>query len=266
MGRMKKVFNSNGPFQVRLRDLCTENDTTQIELASALGVSRPTIAGWTLGKNLPDIDALAKLARYFHVSADYLLGLSDKVSLDVNLRAAAEYTGLSEEAVERLHIGLDDFVCDGEGITEEVKKRNLQTASTLIVDKAFSRMIEHLNEVSLEAYLEEVLRILEAEYSECGSPEDDPEFRYAKSEDRNTVLTYLAHVLLKKCPQDKEQIVEYMKGINTDDALAADVFSAYMNAKESNELHQFHAAKAFTGYIDQLVKASHVRARQRFER
>ena len=63
MGRMKKEFNSDGLFQVRLRDLYTENNITQKELAIALGVSRPTIAGWLLGKNLPDIDALAKLAQ-----------------------------------------------------------------------------------------------------------------------------------------------------------------------------------------------------------
>ena len=265
MARMKKEFNSDGVFQVRIRNLCTAKNITQKELALALDVSRPTIAGWILGKNLPDIDALARLSQYFKVSADYLLGLSDKASPDVNLRAAAEYTGLSEEAVKWLHIGLDDFECDGEGISEETKEQNLKAASALIVDKAFTNMIHHLKDVSMEAYFEQVLWILYSEYSECGSAEDDSEFRYANSEDRDIVIANLIHVFEVQCPWDKEKIIEYVKGLDSDDKLAADVISAYMSAKESNELHQFHAAKAFNRYIDQIVAASVRKAENRFK-
>ena len=262
MGRMKKEFNSDGLFQVRLRDLCTENNTTQKELAIVLGVSRPTIAGWLLGKNLPDIDALAKLAQYFSVSADYLLGLTDRISPDVNLRAAAEYTGLSEAAVEWLHIGLDDFECDGEGLSEKTKKQNLETASDLIKGRTFSQMIHHLKEVSMEAYFEKVLWILHSEYSECDSPEEDSEFFYANKRDRDIVTTNLIHVLEMKRPWEKG---EAQKRVDTmdDDSLACDVIQALFSAKESNELHQFHAAKAFSGYIDLLVKESYRKAEQR---
>jgi hypothetical protein len=142
----------------------------------------------------------------------------------------------------------------------------LKAASALIVDKAFTEMIYHLKEVSLEAYLEQVLGILESEYSECGSPEEDPEFRYAKQEDRDVVAANLVHVLQEKCPwRDKEEITEDVMA-KDDDTLANDVFNACLSAKESNEVHQFHAAKAFTAYIDQLVTTSYTRAKQRFER
>jgi transcriptional regulator with XRE-family HTH domain len=219
MGRKKKEFNSDGLFQVRFRDLYNKKNTTQKELSIALCVSRPTIAGWLLGRNLPDIDALAKLAQYFQVSADYLLGLSDKVSPDVNFRAAAEYTGLSEDAVEWLHIGLDDFVCDGEGISDTAKKQNLKTASILIRDRSFTQMIHHLQKISLEAYLERILWILDSEYSECGSDEDDPEFRYAKKADRDVVVANLIHVLQEKRPWEKEKAVQYVMGLDNDDKL-----------------------------------------------
>ena len=46
---------------------------------------------------------VAKLAEYYGVSADYLLGLSDVVSADTNLRAVCEYTGLSEETITTLN-------------------------------------------------------------------------------------------------------------------------------------------------------------------
>lgn len=43
------------------------------------------------------------LAEYYGVSADYLLGLSEHPTADLNAAAAAEYTGLSLEAVKMLH-------------------------------------------------------------------------------------------------------------------------------------------------------------------
>lgn len=39
-----------------------------------------------------------------------------------------------------------------------------------------------------------------------------------------------------------------------DDELASNVLRALLSTRKANELRQFHAAKAFTGYIDQLVK------------
>lgn len=48
------------------------------------------------------IEYLRCFADFYGVSADYILGLSDKRTPDVNLQAACVYTGLSETAVEIL--------------------------------------------------------------------------------------------------------------------------------------------------------------------
>ena len=48
---------------------------TQGQLASLLFLSQDTISLWELGKSLPDIPSLIKLAKIFKVSTDYLLGL-----------------------------------------------------------------------------------------------------------------------------------------------------------------------------------------------
>ena len=46
---------------------------------------------------------VAKLARYYGVTSDFLLGLVDFPTIDVDGQAACKYTGLSAEAVEMLH-------------------------------------------------------------------------------------------------------------------------------------------------------------------
>ena len=43
-----------------------------------LGLSETALAEWNRGKSKPTLGAIAKLARYFNVSSDYLLGLTDE--------------------------------------------------------------------------------------------------------------------------------------------------------------------------------------------
>lgn len=63
-------------FSELLKRLRTENGVTQPQLAEALGVSKGNVADWETGKSLPGYKAIIKLAKYFDVSADYILGLS----------------------------------------------------------------------------------------------------------------------------------------------------------------------------------------------
>lgn len=58
----------------RLRRLRDEKDVTQAEVAKALGVDRSTLAYWEIGKRDPDSETIKKLANYYNVSTDYLLG------------------------------------------------------------------------------------------------------------------------------------------------------------------------------------------------
>lgn len=265
MKQTTKSSAKNQTFLERFRDLFNEKGCSQVELANAIGSARGTVATWLDGKTAPNVYMVKALAEYFSVSADYLLCISDTRSSDVNVKAAMEYTGLSEEAVEWLHIGLDDFKCDGEvGLDEQTKKENWDAASALIQSEAFSKMIHHLKEVALEAYVEKILKILYDDYSDSDLPEEDPNFRYASKEDRDIVVANHIHVLTTKMPWEKERIQEWVNGMD-DNALSCDVMKAMFAAEQSSELHQFHAAKAFTRYIDRLVEASYRKAEQRFE-
>lgn len=104
-GRKKKEVSYDSPFAARLRKLLADTKTTQPMLAEAIGVSRQAIGQWKDGNTLPDVVALGRIAEYFNVSADYLLGLSDVKSIDPDkqINIACEYTGLSEESVTILH-------------------------------------------------------------------------------------------------------------------------------------------------------------------
>ena len=61
----------------RLRDLREDNDLNQKELADVLGVHQTTYSSYEIGKLSLTADVLIKLAKYYKVSVDYLLGLTD---------------------------------------------------------------------------------------------------------------------------------------------------------------------------------------------
>lgn len=62
----------------RIRDLREDHDKTQQEIADVLGTSQTMYARYERGANEMPIRHLITLCKYYKVSADYLLGLSDK--------------------------------------------------------------------------------------------------------------------------------------------------------------------------------------------
>lgn len=58
----------------RIRDLREDMDLRQCDLAEAVGIDQRTISNYETGKTNPDSEALIKLANYFDVSIDYLVG------------------------------------------------------------------------------------------------------------------------------------------------------------------------------------------------
>lgn len=64
-------------FAQRLKDLRNNKGLSQSALADILGRTQQAIGKWEVGKAEPDSTTLLKLANYFNVTTDYLLGLSD---------------------------------------------------------------------------------------------------------------------------------------------------------------------------------------------
>lgn len=65
------------PYQRRLRDLREDHDKTQQDIADILGTSQTMYVRYERGANELPLRHLLKLADYYGVSADYLLGRSD---------------------------------------------------------------------------------------------------------------------------------------------------------------------------------------------
>lgn len=61
----------------RIRDLREDSDKTQREIADYLTMNLDVYRRYETGKREIPVWALIKLAKYYHTSADYLLGLSD---------------------------------------------------------------------------------------------------------------------------------------------------------------------------------------------
>lgn len=64
-------------FASRLKQLRTERDLLQKELADKVDIPRSTIAAWESGNRTPELGSAQILADFFEVSLDYLLGRVD---------------------------------------------------------------------------------------------------------------------------------------------------------------------------------------------
>lgn len=60
-----------------LKQLRSQHGIGQKELATALHCSVPAISNYETGRAEPGLDALIAIARFYGVSTDYLLGLTD---------------------------------------------------------------------------------------------------------------------------------------------------------------------------------------------
>ena len=64
-------------FKENLKKLRKEQKVTQVQLASHLGFFHSAVVKWENGQCEPSFDTLVKIAQYFNVSVDYLLGITD---------------------------------------------------------------------------------------------------------------------------------------------------------------------------------------------
>ena len=65
-------------FGKRLKKIRKKNNLTQQGLAQLLSVSQQAITWWETGRRFPKGKMLIKIADYFNVSIDYLVGRLDK--------------------------------------------------------------------------------------------------------------------------------------------------------------------------------------------
>lgn len=95
-------FNYDSAFATRLRKLIEENNISKNQLSEEIGVSRQAISQYCDGSTIPNADKLLKIAEFFNVSLDYLVGRTENFTTDDKLRFVCDYTGLNEDAIQKL--------------------------------------------------------------------------------------------------------------------------------------------------------------------
>lgn len=87
----------------RFQDLVRKSTKTRQIIARDIGCDTSTVTKQFNGDMKISVDYLVKYAKYFEVSTDYLLGLSNAPTDNKDVQGICDYTGLSLAAVENLH-------------------------------------------------------------------------------------------------------------------------------------------------------------------
>ena len=138
----RDVFGkANTPLARNLSDLIGRDVS---KMAEYLNCTPQAINQYKQGTAVPQVEKLIKIASYFNVSTDYLLGLSNVKSTDTELKGVCEYTNLTEKAVKLLNR------CD---------KNKVVVLSKMIENYNFWAMIDRINKygkISQQAYSDEI--------------------------------------------------------------------------------------------------------------
>ena len=67
---------------MRLKELRKKKKLSQLRLAIDLSTTQNTISRYETGEREPDMEALIKIADYFDVSVDYLLGRTNNPEMN----------------------------------------------------------------------------------------------------------------------------------------------------------------------------------------
>lgn len=83
----------------KIRDLREDMDLRQTDVAKATGIDQKTLSNYETGKTNPDSYAIIKLAEFFNVSTDYLLGYSQS-NIKSNKDIAEKLEKIEKEIAE----------------------------------------------------------------------------------------------------------------------------------------------------------------------
>ncbi len=86
-----------------IKQLRLARNLSQVDLAKALGVTKQSVSNWENNNIQPSIDMLIRLAQFFSVSTDYMLGL--------NHRKYIEISELSDTQLAHITAIIDDIRC-----------------------------------------------------------------------------------------------------------------------------------------------------------
>ena len=85
----------------QIKQLRLNKKLSQVELSQKLSITKQSVSNWENENIMPSIDMLIKISQIFDVTTDYLLGLSEKHTLDT--------TGLTEIQISHIQSIINDL-------------------------------------------------------------------------------------------------------------------------------------------------------------
>jgi transcriptional regulator with XRE-family HTH domain len=116
-------------FAERLTHLRERKGLTQEDLAKRLNISRSALSLWEIGKREPNFETATKIADFFGVSVDYLLGRTDDPRSLKEKVFDPTYEPTEVDLEELLQIANIRFM--GEKLAKQDKDKLLQIAKIL---------------------------------------------------------------------------------------------------------------------------------------
>lgn len=108
---------------MRLLQLRKERGMSQVALAKILGCSQNMISQWENGTRDPNTQTLIKIAEFFGVSTDYLLGNTEETAMPKTKKVPKDLRKILEE---------EEIILNGRMMSEEDKNKMLK-----IIEAAF---------------------------------------------------------------------------------------------------------------------------------
>lgn len=138
----------------RIKHLRTSKKLTQDDVAHALNVKRETVTRWETGASDIKTEITILLSKYFNVSADYLLGLTENTSTNISEIGISNKTGFSTSTVENIlnlsaeHKTILDKIInellksDLLEKFEELKENNIKLINLYQTDSIYNKLVE----------------------------------------------------------------------------------------------------------------------------
>ena len=87
---------------IKIKEYRLAHGLNQVEFAKKLSVTKQTVSNWENNNIQPSIDMLVKIADYFNVSTDHLLGRKDNKLIDVSC--------LTTEQIAHINLIIKDLI------------------------------------------------------------------------------------------------------------------------------------------------------------
>jgi len=97
----------------KIKNLRVHSGMSQVQLAERLGITKSAVNAWEMGTNSPSLSYIIKLAQVFAVSTDYLLGVNERLTVDI--------TNLDELQKQAVTLMIKLFERDNEAIADKNK-------------------------------------------------------------------------------------------------------------------------------------------------